>query len=142
MAYLSLKSIYQMAGWREQVVTLPLPRVTHSNPRGHRPALCAYPMNDPRGRTRQAHCVVLWGGDFRPEYSRLGELRERLGVPWLMLTATLPPAMRVQASPSARAAGQRGSRAAALPSTLTPAHARAVIREPKDRAGKRRVSHR
>ena len=113
-------------------VILPLPRVTHSHPRGHRPALCAYPMNDPRGRTRQAHCVVLWGGDFRPEYSRLGELRERLGVPWLMLTATLPPAMRVQASLLARPANEGGPCAAALLPTLTPVHARAAVCEPED----------
>ncbi len=37
----------------------------------------------------EAHCVDAWGQDFRPDYGRLAELRQRLGEPpVLALTAT------------------------------------------------------
>lgn len=42
----------------------------------------------------EAHCVVQWGYDFRPDYLVLEGLGARLGVPTLALTATATPQVR------------------------------------------------
>ncbi|MCX7978889.1 MAG: RecQ family ATP-dependent DNA helicase [Bdellovibrionaceae bacterium] len=40
----------------------------------------------------EAHCISQWGHDFRPDYSRIGELRRSLGSPQVLaLTATATP---------------------------------------------------
>lgn len=43
----------------------------------------------------EAHCVSVWGHDFRPDYLRIGDVLERLGRPTVVaLTATASPTVR------------------------------------------------
>ena len=43
----------------------------------------------------EAHCIDRWGSDFRPNYSRLGDVRQQLGSPpVLAFTATAGPKIR------------------------------------------------
>ena len=42
----------------------------------------------------EAHCISQWGHDFRPDYRRLGALRQELGVPAAAFTATATPEVR------------------------------------------------
>ncbi|XP_070562390.1 ATP-dependent DNA helicase RecQ-like [Ptychodera flava] len=42
----------------------------------------------------EAHCIVEWGDDFRPEYKQVSILRSLITCPVVMLTATATEAMR------------------------------------------------
>ena len=43
----------------------------------------------------EAHCISMWGHEFRPDYRKLGDLRRSLpGVPFLALTATATERVR------------------------------------------------
>ncbi len=44
----------------------------------------------------EAHCVSVWGHDFRPDYLTIAQAREALGSPPLLaMTATAPPRVRL-----------------------------------------------
>ncbi len=42
----------------------------------------------------EAHCISMWGHDFRPSYRALGEVRSGIRCPVLALTATATPRVR------------------------------------------------
>jgi ATP-dependent DNA helicase RecQ len=50
----------------------------------------------------EAHCISMWGHDFRPAYSRLGGVRRALGAPVMALTATATPRVRTEIEASLR----------------------------------------
>jgi ATP-dependent DNA helicase RecQ len=51
----------------------------------------------------EAHCVVSWGADFRPDYQRLGSVVDALGGPTVLaLTATAAPPVRTDLARSLR----------------------------------------
>ncbi len=39
----------------------------------------------------EAHCISQWGYDFRPDYLKIGELRDRIDAPVIAVTATATP---------------------------------------------------
>ncbi len=39
----------------------------------------------------EAHCISQWGYDFRPDYLKIGDIRERFDAPVIALTATATP---------------------------------------------------
>jgi len=41
----------------------------------------------------EAHCISQWGYDFRPDYLKIGDIRERVDAPVIALTATATPAV-------------------------------------------------
>lgn len=41
----------------------------------------------------EAHCISQWGYDFRPDYLRIGGIRERVDAPVIALTATATPSV-------------------------------------------------
>jgi len=44
----------------------------------------------------EAHCISMWGHDFRPSYRKIGRLRETTSAPFMALTATATPRVRTE----------------------------------------------
>jgi ATP-dependent DNA helicase RecQ len=65
---------------------------------GHEGLIAALVMiGTPLVAIDEAHCIVQWGHDFRPDYLRIGEALKRLGAPRILAcTATATRAARLE----------------------------------------------
>ena len=71
-------------------------------------------LNVTRFAVDEAHCISEWGHDFRPDYRRIAELRERFpDVPFLAFTATATDRVRADIVERARRCTIRPSTSAA-----------------------------
>ena len=71
----------------------------------------------------EAHCISQWGYDFRPDYLRIGELREVVKAPVIALTATATPSVAEDIMDKLSFSGRlvmKGCTSTTLPSTGLP----------------------